>query len=148
MDSSTTERHENSWGRAVITIYGICHFMLRLWLVCEHYNGQWANDSSYEDIVVFLVSYLQGQVKPNIQLTWTIEAIFDIRKGFKNCMINKVHQDQIHSAHVLAKRASKDGMRLVFTSWCWACWLFLIFLCNFIQCQKKSFPSIVYLIPI
>ncbi|XP_056698746.1 uncharacterized protein [Spinacia oleracea] len=58
-----------------------------------------------------LVSYLRKQVKPNIQLLWTIDTIFEVGKRFKKCIIYKVHRDQIHSAHVLAKRASTDGMQ-------------------------------------
>lgn len=77
---------------------------------------QWAMELSFNDIVVYtdstnLVSYLRKQVKPNIQLLWTIDTIFEVGKRFKKCIIYKVHRDQIHSAHVLAKRASTDGMQ-------------------------------------
>ncbi|XP_056685339.1 uncharacterized protein [Spinacia oleracea] len=77
---------------------------------------QWDVDSSYEDIVVYtdsaiLVSHLQRRVKPIIQIHWTIEAILDIGKSFKNCIIYKVHRDQVQPAHELAKRASTYGLQ-------------------------------------
>ncbi|XP_021839727.2 uncharacterized protein [Spinacia oleracea] len=96
--------------------YGLGHSALHVEAMACMRALQWASGSSIIDIAVYtdsstLVDFLQGKVKSHIYVRWTVNAILEIGKTFKTCMINKVDRRDIQSAHDLARRAAKEGLQ-------------------------------------